>query len=194
MAKSKRKKHPWRPKPPTGPIDTRSLDAFKQLAADTEAELRVLKWRQADQVLELIHELTALGFGHYAAAQLIGEAAGYENGWARILEKIAVTFPEPSRMPGVDMGVHRAALRSRDPWATVEYAAKNKLNANQLRAWIDKNEPETKRGRRANVRVAGVMRQTEGDIIITPENGNAVELAEGAEVSVVITQKQKTRA
>lgn len=190
MAKSKRKKHPWKPKPPTGPIDTRSLDAFKQLAADTEAELRALKWRQADQVLDLIHELTALGFGHYAAAWIIGEAAGYKAHWAMLMEKLAVTFPEPSRVPGLEMIIYRVALRSRDPWLAVEYAAENNLTSQQLKAWIDKNEPETKRIRRTDVRVAGVMRKSQGDIIITPENGD-VSLMEGAEVSVVITQKTR---
>ena len=162
-AKSKRKQHHWRPVAPDGPVDTPSLAAFRQLAIDIEEGLRALQWQQVDQILELMYELKKMGFGHYAAADIVGEAAGYKGQWAMILERIAVTFPEPSRVPGFGVIMYRVALRSRDPWSAIEYAAKNNLTTEQFNAWIDETEPDRKRYKYAQKKAAGAMQQTEGD-------------------------------
>lgn len=191
MVKSKRRKHPWKPTPPTAPSDTTKLDEFGRLVAEFEALELALHWRLADLALDLLHDLKALGFGQYAAAALIGEAAGKQRHWAMLLAKVAVTFPEPSRIPSLNMQVYKVALRSHDPWRAIEHAAKEGLNSTQLRAWIDKNEPETKRVRSTETRVVGRMRQKRGDIIIRPSDDDT-ELGDG-DVEVVITKKTRVR-
>jgi hypothetical protein len=107
-----------------------------------------------------------------------------------LLVRVAVTFPEPSRIPGVSMQVYKVALRSRDPWFAVEHAAKEGMNSTQLRAWIDENEPETRRVKRTETRVVGKMRQKRGDIIIKPKGDD--EPGDG-DVEVVITKKTRVR-
>ena len=191
MARSRRKQYPWRPKAPDSVVDTRSLDAFKQLSITIDEKMRAFQWRQADAVLELVYELTALGFGHYAAARIIGETVGRGAHWAMKLEKVAVKFPEPYRVPGIDVITHIVALRARDPWLAIEYAAENNLTTAQFRAWIDKTEPERKRVKRTETRVVGVMRKKRGDIIIRPSDDDA-EPGDG-EVKVVITKKTRVR-
>ena len=168
-----------------------SVDELQQAIADVEEGIRTLEWFRVDAVAGVIDTLMASGATKRRAASVAGGAAQKREHWALFCHRLHHVFPDDLRFPSVDLFVYRTALGADDPVEALLLAADNQWSAKELLAWIDQGKGKD-RGSTA-IHVTGHMTWTGGDMVITPDTYDHMELGEGLEavaVKAVITTKE----
>lgn len=160
--------------------ETIDIDEIKQVFADLVSAHRQLDWDRVNLVEATIDSMKDAGVKERDAATFVAGAAGCRMHWALLQYRIAKTFSEEVRYPTLDMYHYRIALAAYDPVAMITLAADEQLSTKQLKSLVDR-ELRGEEDRVTAIKIGGLLNWTGGDIVITPEEYQRVDLGEGLE-------------